>query len=386
MMRGYKMNTGRRTQIIAVLLCVIFCAVAFCGCGVSMPWDSGSSPDIVPHLISQPEANPERPINSKEERAMPEYSGELTDEQYRQRISELYSLVVDLGYKPVFAENDPVKPVYDAAIAMLDKYVLNSWHDSEKGTVNIVHTIHDWLISEVEYDFELYEKYLNQTGDTSSNAAAFNIDGVLMEHRAVCDGISRAMAFLCGIEGIQCYRVTGTFAGSAHAWNKVKIGDNWYNVDVTADSANYSVVGDSNYKKQIAHGYMLVSDDAFVSFSPDNKGAHSYEVTNPLCSNDYDYFEEQVININGTTYSRVIKTEEQLQALFEAIGKNKSLIGKVEVKLDFEGKQNVNNGDLYVDAIKAAYEKIKSPDFTFSATQKPYFQYPNGVYLFLIYK
>ena len=41
---------------------------------------------------------------------------------------------------------------------------------------------------------------------------------------------------------------------------------------------------------------------------------------------------------------------------------------------------------MYATEIAEAYRKVKKADFSFTATSKPYFQYPNGVYLFMIYR
>ncbi len=369
-------------SLVCVCVCLCFPLV---GCGGKQ---GGSTSDIAPHLISTPEENPERPIDSRETEELPRILADFSDSDYRERVELLYSVVVDGRKKPVFVYNDPVKPVYDAAIAILDRYILNSWHDgSEQGQFNIVHTIHDYLVLNSEYDYSLYERYLG--GADVAGDPAFHIDGALVNKLTVCDGYSRAFEFLCAIEGIESYRVTGTFAGVAHAWNKVKVGDNLYNLDITADCANYSV-NDGNIEKQLSHGYFMLSDATYREFSakPFNSGAapnrHVFDANGNNALSDYDYYDGKVILIGEKAFPCVIKSAEMLNNLFSAIGDGKS-VGKIEVKLDFPGKSNVNDANMYADEIEEAYKLLKSPDFSITPTQRPYFQYPNGVYLFLMY-
>lgn len=347
----------------------------------------GESPDLLPHLITTPDTDPIRPIDGFDTYEMSPFDGTLTGTVYRMRVKELYSAVVDRGSRPVFAANDPVKPVYDAAIAVLDRYVLNAWHGTADGAVRIVHTVHDYLISHVDYDFELYDAY-NRGEVVGSDDPAFDIDGVFLNRRAVCDGLSRAVAFLCAVEDVECMRVTGSFAGTPHAWNKVKIDGKWYNIDVTADAANYTVEGSGGgkYKKQISHGYMLLSDDTYLRFGPNGaSSAHVFERT-VECNADHDYYKDLTVRIGGESYAVTVTSQSELNAIFSAISDEKGGVGKIELKLAFDGKVNVNDGDVYEAEIRSAYNKLKNPDFMFTDTQKPYFRYPNGVYIFLMYR
>lgn len=340
------------------------------------------SADIPPHLIAAGDDAPVRPIDSFETEALPDIDGELTDAQYRARVDDLY-LTVTAGKKPIFVDDDPVKPVYDAAVELLDRYVLNKWHDGGDGAVNIVHALHDWLVCNVDYDFALYSDY--QAGNTDvADSPSFNIDGVLLGRTAVCDGLSRAMSFLCAMEGVDSIRVTGAHSGVPHAWNKVKIDGKWYNVDVTADAANYTA-DSGGLSKQLSHGYFLLSDETMRS----RVGAHSgFDVTEFPAYEDYDYYADKMTDIGGASHMLTLRSQAELNAVFADIGASKRAVGKIEFKLDFAGKSNVNGGDMYAAELAEAYGKAKKPDFVFDTdkAQKPYFQYPNGVYLVLVYK
>lgn len=339
------------------------------GCGGDI-----STPDILPHL-SIAENKHVVPIDGYESFIMPE----VADTPYRERVELLYNTVVYDGKHPIFAANDPVQPVYDAAHEFLINYIHGDW-DSARREVNTVHAIHDYLISSTDYDFELYRSY--QMGNTDfSGDPAFYIDGVLIGGKAVCDGLARTFNFLCAMEGIPSVRVTGSFASSLHAWNKVKIGDGWYNVDVTADAVHYTVSG-KNYK-QIAHGFMLVCDDTLKSFAPNG---HDFVKTEFTADEDFDYYSDEFIEIGDRFYPRVVKSQAELNNIFAAVSAQKGSIGKIELKLDFAGKTQVNSADMYHNEILAAYKKVDNVGFKLTDGNSPYFRFPNGVYLFLIYK
>ncbi|MBD5131842.1 MAG: hypothetical protein HDT28_04530 [Clostridiales bacterium] len=365
-------------QILSVAVAV--CApLSFIGCGGGY-----DTPDISPHLIASPSAAPVRPIDEAEGVALSATSGaQLTTEQYRARVDELYSVVVYDGKRPIFEDDDPVAEIYASARAILDKYVLNEWHADPNGEYEIVHVIHDWLVCNIDYDFELYDMYWQGDSDLM-NDPAFYMDGVFLGKKAVCDGLSRAFDFLCAIEGISSIRVTGSYGAGPHAWNKVRLGGEWFNVDVTADSAYYMGAG-GRYDKQLSHGYFLVSDKTLGAFSPNG---HVFEAQPYIAERDYDYYATSgdKLVIGGKEYSRVIESAEELNELFKAVSAAKGEIGKLEVMLDFDGKAQVNAADMYATEIRAAYDKVKNAEFKIDGNSLPYFRYPNGVYLFLIYR
>ncbi|MDE7464251.1 MAG: hypothetical protein K2M48_04385 [Clostridiales bacterium] len=378
-----KPNRRVWARILAATLAVVMLVLPLVGCSSDC-----ESPDLQPHLISKPDVDPVRPIDGFETAELSDFTLPLSTAQYRARVEELYQTVVDLGKKPVFREDDPVADIYDAAVEILDRYVLNDWHGDADGEYRKVHTIHDWLVYYVDYDFGLYEDYRN--GAAVDNDPAFDIDGVFLNRRAVCNGLSRATAFLCAIEGIRSMRVTGSFLGILHAWNKVSVGGKWYNIDVTADMANYTFDRGATYKKQLTHGYFMLSDKTYKQFSPNGEqsSAHRFSNSTVETAADYDYY-TGVVSVDDEQYPMTITSQKQLNDLFYDIGKLGGSIGKIEVKLSFPNKEanSVNSGDIYAREIREAYTHLNSPDFSISdnGSSVPYVRYPNGVYLFLMY-
>lgn len=80
--------------------------------------------------------------------------------------------------------------------------------------------VHDALMQTVDY---------NMRARMSQSAFSALVNG-----ESVCAGYARAFQYLLQQLGIPCYYCTGT-AGEDHAWNIVKLGKSYYNVDVTWD-------------------------------------------------------------------------------------------------------------------------------------------------------
>lgn len=92
--------------------------------------------------------------------------------------------------------------------------------------LDIALAVHDKIIFDVNYDYSF--------GDN-----AFDITGVVSNKGPVCESYAETYFMLLNYLGVDCYLVIGqgvTSSGSeSHAWNYVKIDDEWYGVDVTWD-------------------------------------------------------------------------------------------------------------------------------------------------------
>ena len=213
--------------------------------------------------------------------------------------SEQLVYAVENGFKPRFgtlpatapdhAKNalQSAKEVWDTARRIL--YSINSDGDD---TVEKLSKIHDYIALNVIYDSALLQ--LSESEDPKysysylSGFRGFNLEGALLDGKAVCDGITKAFMLLARMEGIECIRVTGKNADNVgHAWNKVKIENTWYNIDVTGDDilteiqANDTVVT----VETLAHDKFLVSD-AFLAAAGYREDDYGYvEATG-----QYDYY------------------------------------------------------------------------------------------------
>lgn len=132
----------------------------------------------------------------------------------------------------------------------------SSMSDYEK-----VKSFHDYLVIHVDYDYD------NLASDTLPDSA-FTAEGAILNHLAVCEGYAKAFSYLCLQAGLEEQLIYGTADDGTgvqtHAWNQVKVGNEWYNIDVTWDDPlmNGKVITDGS---NITYEYFLVPDDPFLT-------------------------------------------------------------------------------------------------------------------------
>ena len=89
------------------------------------------------------------------------------------------------------------------------------------------------------------------------------------------------------MSGIESHVVTGTANGIAHAWNKVKIGGSYYNLDVTWDDPVPDVDG------RITYGYFNVTDEEL-------RRNHTWTDELPKAeASTYNYFQYNGLTVNN---------------------------------------------------------------------------------------
>ena len=123
-----------------------------------------------------------------------------------------------------------VRAEADKVIASVD----SSWTDLEKALY-----LHDYIIAWYEYDTDLQIQdvyYFLKTGE------------------GVCEAYQLYYMYLLNKLGIPNDYIASS--SMAHVWNRVSIGGNWYNVDVTWDDP------DNNHMAETDHDYFLFSDAA----------------------------------------------------------------------------------------------------------------------------
>lgn len=135
--------------------------------------------------------------------------------------------------------------------------------------------VHDYLVDTIEYDAELGRN-------------VYNIYGALMDKKAVCEGYARAYKAILDEIGIESIIVCGTGRNSAgetesHAWNYVKIDNEWYAIDVTWDDP--VIIGNGFLTDEIRYKYFLKgSDEFFADHFEDGKIVGSYNFSYPEIS------------------------------------------------------------------------------------------------------
>ncbi|MDR2526134.1 MAG: hypothetical protein LBC83_08175 [Oscillospiraceae bacterium] len=187
--------------------------------------------------------------------------------------------------------------------------------------------LHDALIRRCTYRY---------TGAAEENT----VYGALVEGVAACEGYSRAMLLLLEQQGIAGCVVTGDATNSMgetskHAWNKVRIDGDWYQLDATWDDP----VSEDGGAETLVHSYFNLTDAEL---------GMSHELTRdsrPCTATKANYFVVQ-----GVLFAQVDKAAEDVlaRALTEAINRGADL-------LEFRCKDKTG----YEAAIKRLFDEQK---------------------------
>ena len=86
--------------------------------------------------------------------------------------------------------------------------------------------VHDYLVENCEYDIEA-------VNSSKFKAESFTAYGALCLGLAVCEGYAEAASILLNRAGVETKIITGTSKGVGHAWNLVKVGGEFYHLDIT---------------------------------------------------------------------------------------------------------------------------------------------------------
>ncbi|QHW31838.1 hypothetical protein GZH47_13995 [Paenibacillus rhizovicinus] len=181
--------------------------------------------------------------------------------------TDLLEAALHNGQELIF-KDDRSKRIYEEAARVNASILKPGMTDFEKELA-----IHDYLVLHIAYD---YDNYLKDTVPADSYSAY----GSLFLGTAVCQGYAYAAHIMLELAGIDSQIVTGTANGVGHAWNKVKIDGDYYNLDVTWDDP----VPDE--KGRLMYSYFNVTDAALGK-------DHKWIVTDwpAATAVKYDYFE-----------------------------------------------------------------------------------------------
>ncbi|MCR4804888.1 MAG: leucine-rich repeat protein [Clostridia bacterium] len=229
-------------------------------------------------------------------------------------------------YTPTFTFEYYSTPEQEEMVTQELAQVMPSLKLEGKSEYGKIRAIYDFIAQNTTYDNEHLqdEEYLLK----------YTAYAALFHHTAVCQGYANLLYRMLLTAGIDCRIVSGVAANNygeidAHAWNIVKLGDVYYNVDVTWDS------GRSMYR------FLLKSDQSFMDHMREE--AHGIDFTSeefyaayPMADADYESLhwtlENGVLTIFG---------EGDIPADFVRIlGEDSGLVERIKVESGIFGIGN----------------------------------------------
>lgn len=138
-----------------------------------------------------------------------------------------YSNAGYIQYTMLYHSDAEQEAKLTAAVAeAMAKLELNGLSEAKKIT-----KIHDYICNHVDYAYNSKEEQI------------YTAYGALCTGKAVCQGYAVLFYRLCKEAGLSVRIISGTGNGGPHAWNIVRIGSKYYNVDCTwdgQDAATYN--------------------------------------------------------------------------------------------------------------------------------------------------
>ncbi len=129
---------------------------------------------------------------------------------------------------------------------------------SQQSAVEYERAIHDYICKNTAYD-----------ESAPYNQSAYS---VIVLHKSVCAGYSKAFQYLLNKKEITCYYIPGTTTDSsiggedgAHAWNIIYLDGEYYNVDVLWDDSASETMEEDVYP------FFNLTDSAFLYHTRDNQ-------------------------------------------------------------------------------------------------------------------
>lgn len=158
----------------------------------------------------------------------------------------------------------------------------------------------------------LYEYLIDNTEYDTNADDNQNICSVFLGGRSVCQGYAKAMQYMLQEAGLQSLLVTGYTGTERHAWNLVRVNDNYYYLDPTWGDASYAYSGSEGVEGEVF--LPPINYDYFLVTTNEISKTHSLEdmIALPPCDSMQDnYYVREGLYFEG--YDR-----QQLENVFDS--------------------------------------------------------------------
>lgn len=156
--------------------------------------------------------------------------------------------------------------------------------------------LHDRIAVRCEYDYKGYEKYVKAANGNPYvqisdyiDPESFGMYGTLVLGVSVCEGYARTYQYMLNELGIENYLCSSV--DLCHVWNIVKLGGEYYHVDITFDdppcsSGNGTTTVGTDRTGHVSHNNFLRSTEGIIF---ENHDANDFDTTPDDTTYD-DYF------------------------------------------------------------------------------------------------
>ena len=197
--------------------------------------------------------------------------------------------------------------------------------------------IHDYIVANTAYGVPVED----------STAPVYGVEGVLLDHSAVCQGYAETMKLFMDMLGIECHVVTGTGSSKdgsePHAWNLIQLDDNeWYHMDATWNDPTPDEAGRINYNYFNLTDAMIQKDHTIDSNRtyPVANGTKYFYYANSQASSyeEFDAIVDKLLKSENLSGEIFLSFNSDINTLTDRIGKaagNNGING--EIKTQFDG-------------------------------------------------
>ena len=151
------------------------------------------------------------------------------------------------------SEYQTMKAAYEEGVSRALARVTDSMNDISK-----VYVLHDWLCDRATYN---YEAAAAGSGGSEAHPRSFTAYGCVAEGLGVCQSYTLALADMLDRAGVE--NAPLLVDAMDHAWNMVRIGGFWYNVDATWDDSGAERANSGSSAYVPSYSYFLQSEDKF---------------------------------------------------------------------------------------------------------------------------
>lgn len=149
-------------------------------------------------------------------------------------VGEVHDIYDDTAVVEAFKSKDDSKLtdekdkyIYDSLVKAVDEIIEDDMTDFEKEKA-----VYDYIFSGTRFDESSLAAIAEDNDEYSHTPYGFFHD-----HTTICVGNATTFKLFMDVLGIECEIIHSTESGE-HAWNIVKIGDNWYHCDITFDGGS----------------------------------------------------------------------------------------------------------------------------------------------------